>query len=63
MVHLVPDEGIDNGPVLASEVVPILAEDTIESLEARIHAAEHALLVDTLKGLLASEGKNLSSAL
>ena len=31
MVHLVPDEGVDNGPVLAAETVPIHPEDTLES--------------------------------
>ena len=49
MVHLVPDEGVDNGPVLAVEIVPISADDTLESLEARIHKTEHALLVNTLR--------------
>ena len=48
MVHLVPDEGVDNGPVLATQVVPIRAEDDRESLEARIHAVEHDLLVRTV---------------
>lgn len=51
MVHLVPDEGVDCGPVLASEVVPILPEDTLATLEARIHAVEHRLLVQTLKNI------------
>ncbi len=51
MVHLVPDEGVDSGPILAQQVVPIYAQDTIESLEARVHAAEHRLLVATLKQL------------
>ncbi len=49
MVHLVPDEGVDNGPVLATEIVPIFADDTLESLEARIHKTEHELLIKTLK--------------
>jgi phosphoribosylglycinamide formyltransferase 1 len=52
MVHLVPDEGVDVGPVLAQEIVPIEVGDTIESLEARVHAVEHRLLVATLKSLL-----------
>jgi phosphoribosylglycinamide formyltransferase-1 len=52
MVHLVPDEGVDNGPVLATEIVPISKEDTLESLEVRIHETEHKLLVATLKELL-----------
>jgi phosphoribosylglycinamide formyltransferase 1 len=51
MVHLVPDEGVDDGPVLAQEIVPINPDDTLETLEARIHAVEHRLLVDTLKTL------------
>jgi phosphoribosylglycinamide formyltransferase-1 len=49
MVHLVPDEGVDNGPVLATEIVPILDEDTLVSLEARVHKVEHKLLIKTLK--------------
>ena len=52
MVHLVPDEGVDNGPVLATETVPILADDTLESLEARVHQTEHKLLITTLKQLV-----------
>lgn len=49
MVHLVPDEGMDSGPVLAQEVVPIFADDSLETLAARVHAVEHRLLVNTLK--------------
>jgi phosphoribosylglycinamide formyltransferase-1 len=52
MVHLVPDEGIDNGPVLATEIIPIEENDTLESLEARVHQAEHKLLVNTLKAMI-----------
>lgn len=51
MVHLVPDEGVDDGPALATVAVPILASDTLETFEARMHAAEHLLLVDTLRTL------------
>ena len=51
MVHLVPDEGVDNGPVLATEIVPIRRDDTLESLEARVHEKEHDLLVSMLKTL------------
>lgn len=51
MVHLVPDEGVDAGPVLATAEVPILQGDTLDELERRIHAIEHLLLVDTLRGL------------
>ncbi len=51
MVHLVPDEGVDEGPVLATVDVPILPGDTFAHLEQRMHTAEHLLLVDTLRTL------------
>lgn len=51
MVHEVPDEGVDSGPVLASEPVEIRPDDTFESFAARIHAAEHRLLVDVIRNL------------
>ncbi len=57
MVHLVPDEGVDVGPVVALEEVPIHPEDTLETLEARIHATEHRLLVDALRQLLCTAQK------
>jgi phosphoribosylglycinamide formyltransferase 1 len=49
-VHYV-DEGIDTGPVIASEPVPILAGDTVESLRERIHEAEHRLLPKVVEEL------------
>ena len=52
MVHLVPNEGVDNGPVLATEIIPIHPDDTLESLETRVHQAEHTFLVSTLKNIL-----------
>jgi phosphoribosylglycinamide formyltransferase 1 len=51
----VPDEGVDNGPVLAQEIVPIFLDDTLEALETRIHQVEHRLLVETLKRLVTSD--------
>jgi phosphoribosylglycinamide formyltransferase-1 len=54
MVHLVPDEGVDNGPVLATEIVPINKDDTLETLETRVHQTEHRLLVQTLKTIITS---------
>ncbi len=55
MVHLVPDESVDDGPVLASTTVPIHPHDTLESLAERVHRAEHELLVDTLATLCRQE--------
>ncbi len=54
MVHLVPDEGVDDGPVLAQQFVTISAGETLESLEQKIHAVEHHLLVDTINKLIHS---------
>lgn len=42
-VHLV-DEVFDRGEILAQEKVPVLPEDTPESLAARVLEAEHQLL-------------------
>ncbi len=52
MVHLVPDEGVDNGPVVLSERVDILDTDTRESLEQRIHEVEHRIFVDAIDQLI-----------
>ena len=41
-VHLV-DDGMDTGKILAQEVVPVLPDDSAESLHARIQRAEHTL--------------------
>lgn len=41
-VHLVT-EGVDEGPILDQEAVPILPMDTPESLAQRVLAAEHKL--------------------
>lgn len=48
MVHLVPDEGVDNGPVLLHETVEIRLDDTIDTFSSRMHATEHRLLVAAL---------------
>jgi len=52
MVHLVPDEGVDNGPVLATVSVPIEPDDTLDTLAERMHRQEHVLLVATVRRLL-----------
>ena len=55
MVHYVPDEGVDNGPVIAQQTVPIHVADTLSSLEARVHATEHALVIDALQLLITQQ--------
>src|SRR6185503_16151090 len=47
-VHLV-DEGLDTGPVLRQEPVPV---EPRESLAERIHAVEHRLLPEVVRELL-----------
>ncbi|MEM9036262.1 MAG: phosphoribosylglycinamide formyltransferase [Actinomycetota bacterium] len=51
MVHLVPDEEVDAGPVLGTVEVEIRPSDTLDDLATRMHAAEHRLLVDVLRQL------------
>jgi phosphoribosylglycinamide formyltransferase 1 len=51
-VHLV-DEGVDSGPVLAQERVPVLADDTAETLHERIKSVEHRLLPEVVRELCA----------
>ena len=51
MVHWVVPE-VDAGPVVASAEVPIYHSDSLDDLEARIHAVEHRLLVDAIKTAL-----------
>jgi phosphoribosylglycinamide formyltransferase-1 len=41
-VHFV-DAGVDSGPIIAQQTVPVLESDTPESLHQRIHIAEHEL--------------------
>lgn len=48
MVHLVPDEAVDAGPVIGTAEVPIYRTDTLEMLANRMHQAEHKLLVQSL---------------
>ncbi|CAB4364945.1 unannotated protein [freshwater metagenome] len=54
MVHFVPDEGVDDGPLLATEPVPILPDDTLDTLAVRVHAVEHRLLVDAIRDVCAA---------
>src|SRR6201984_3314014 len=46
-VHYV-DEQIDHGDVIAQHEVPVLSDDTPESLHARIQEVEHALYPEAL---------------
>lgn len=52
-VHYV-DEGVDSGPVIAAERVPVRDGDTVDSLRARVQAVEHTLLPRVVRELVAS---------
>jgi phosphoribosylglycinamide formyltransferase-1 len=51
-VHYV-DEGIDTGPVIAAERVPVREGDTVETLRARVQSVEHRLLPEVVRELCA----------
>ena len=50
-VHYV-DAAIDAGEILGRETVPILSDDTPESLHARIQVSEHRLLPAVIAGIV-----------
>ncbi|HEX5956008.1 MAG TPA: phosphoribosylglycinamide formyltransferase [Solirubrobacterales bacterium] len=47
-VHFV-DEGVDTGPIVLQQPVPVPADGDREALEAAIHAVEHALLPEAIR--------------
>jgi phosphoribosylglycinamide formyltransferase 1 len=53
-VHFV-EQGVDSGPIIAQETVPVLEGDTPETLHARIQAAERSLYPATIGAL--AEGR------
>jgi phosphoribosylglycinamide formyltransferase-1 len=61
-VHRV-DAGLDSGPIVAQAAVEVLDGDTLETLEARIHDAEHALYPRAVRRYLSGpwriEGRRL----
>ncbi len=56
-VHLV-DEKYDHGPVLAQRKVPVLPDDTPETLQKRVLAVEHELLPETIRNMAESWGND-----
>lgn len=49
--HFVTTE-VDAGPIISQKKVPVLSDDTVESLSKRVLAEEHKLLVNTIKKVL-----------
>ena len=50
-MHLV-DEGLDSGPIVLQAAVPVLSNDTAESLSARILELEHRLYPRAVRAML-----------
>ena len=50
-VHIVTEK-LDSGPILLQKKVNVLKNDTLESLEKRIHAVEHTLYPQAIKKLI-----------
>ncbi|MFA5701831.1 MAG: formyltransferase family protein, partial [Desulfuromonas sp.] len=62
-VHFI-DDGVDTGPIITQAVVPILANDTEESLSARILEQEHRIYPLAIQlfaaGALKVEGRRVA---
>lgn len=50
-VHYV-DPGMDTGPIITQQKVPILPNDTKETLQMRLQKVEHTLYPDTIETLI-----------
>lgn len=53
-VHLVNAE-LDGGPIVAQAAVPVLEDDSVESLSARILAEEHRLYPEAIRRVLVGD--------
>ncbi len=51
-IHYV-DEGVDTGPVIVAERIPVLPSDTVDTLRERVQAVEHRLLPEVVRELCA----------
>jgi phosphoribosylglycinamide formyltransferase-1 len=52
---IVIDDGVDSGPILAQERVPVLPGDTESSLHDRIKPVERRLLIDAVQRIATGE--------
>ena len=53
-VHFV-DETLDGGPIIAQREVPVMEDDTVETLSARILQQEHELYPECVRKVLAAD--------
>ena len=52
---IVVDDGVDSGPILAQERIPVQLDDTEETLHERIKPVERRLLIDVVRRIAAGE--------
>ncbi|MCM3697498.1 phosphoribosylglycinamide formyltransferase [Microbacterium oleivorans] len=52
---IVVDDGVDTGPILAQERIPVLPGDTEHSLHERIKPVERRLLIDVVRRIATGE--------
>ncbi|MCT9818894.1 phosphoribosylglycinamide formyltransferase [Microbacterium sp. W1N] len=52
---IVVDGGVDTGPILAQERIPVLPGDTEHTLHERIKPVERRLLIDVVRGIATGE--------
>jgi phosphoribosylglycinamide formyltransferase-1 len=61
-VHFV-DAGVDSGPIIGQQTVPVLDGDSAESLHQRVHQAEHELfprcVAEIARGNIRVEGRRV----
>jgi phosphoribosylglycinamide formyltransferase-1 len=60
------DEFLDAGPIILQAAVPVLDEDTVDSLSARILEEEHRIYSDAIRAVLSGkfhiEGRRVIAA-
>ncbi|WP_125565128.1 phosphoribosylglycinamide formyltransferase [Companilactobacillus insicii] len=56
-IHYI-DEGVDTGPIICQNEVPIFSNDSVESLEQRIHDKEHEMYIQVILDLIKKESRN-----
>jgi phosphoribosylglycinamide formyltransferase-1 len=52
---IVVDDGVDSGPILAQERIPVLPGDTESTLHDRIKPVERRLLIDVVRRIATGE--------
>jgi phosphoribosylglycinamide formyltransferase-1 len=55
-VHFV-DEGVDTGPVILQQALPIKPEDSLETLESKVHELEYKMYPEALRRVLSGKVK------